>query len=356
MSKEKALQQHKATAYEVDDLLRPAGERWVTMSNALTRAGQGLTLSEKRIVMLAVSKLDSMKILRPGDVLASAKITAGEYAETYGLDPSSGVAYEALQDAAKALYNRSITFFEPAHKRGGKALKPIRTEMRWVGRCQYHEGEGWVQLAWWPELVPSLVGLSKHFTTYKLQQASALRSVYSWRLLELLTRFKSTGIAEYTIEDFCTSMDATDKQRADFGKIRTKIIEPAVKELTEKDGWIIQWEQIKAGRKVKSIRFTFIRKPQKDLFATATVENKNQVSTLFINSKKRPLEERLNALREKKEWMKRIAIKHRKALKLALLPSTNHEEKSRRYKWATVWAQPIGGALLLTLLMLEDPV
>ncbi|WP_265658449.1 plasmid mobilization relaxosome protein MobC, partial [Verminephrobacter eiseniae] len=41
----------------------------------------------------------------------------------------------------------------------GHALKPIRNDMRWVGRCQYHEGEGWVQLAWWPDLLPSLVGL-----------------------------------------------------------------------------------------------------------------------------------------------------------------------------------------------------
>jgi plasmid replication initiation protein len=264
MTKETALQQHRAKGYEVDDLDRPTGERWVTMSNALTRAGQGLSLSEKRIVMLAVSKLDSMKILRPGDVLASVKITAAEYAETYGLDPSSGVAYEALQDAAKALYNRSITFFEPAHKRGGRALKPIRTDMRWVGRCQYHEGEGWVQLAWWPELVPSLVGLRKQFTTYQLQQASALRSVYSWRLLELLTRFKSTGKAEYTIEDFKASMDAP-ASLSDFGQVKRRIIDPAVKELTQKDGWLIQWEPIKAGRKVKSLRFTFMRNPQSSL-------------------------------------------------------------------------------------------
>jgi plasmid replication initiation protein len=264
VSKEVAFKQHKTKIYELNDLDRPTGERWVTMSNALTRAGQGLSLSEKRIVMLAVSKLDSMKILRPGDVLASVKITAAEYAETYGLDPSSGVAYEALQDAAKALYNRSITFFEPAHKRGGKTLKPIRTDMRWVGRCQYHEGEGWVQLAWWPELVPSLVGLRKQFTTYQLQQASALRSVYSWRLLELLTRFKSTGKAEYTIEDFKASMDAP-ASLSDFGQVKRRIIDPAVKELTEKDGWLIQWEPIKAGRKVKSLRFTFMRDPQGSL-------------------------------------------------------------------------------------------
>ena len=61
-------------------------------------------------------------------------------------------------------------------------------------------------------------------------------------------------------------MEATEKQRADFGKIRTKIIEPAVKELTEKDGWLIQWETVKAGRKVKSLRFTFMRNPQGSLF------------------------------------------------------------------------------------------
>ena len=258
-----AQKQHRAEGYEVGDLDRPAGERWVTMSNALTRAGHGLTLAEKRVVMMAVSKLDSMKVMHPCEMLPSVKITAADYAETYEVDPNT--AYEALQGAAKNLFERKLTFYEPAHKRNGKPLKPIRNDMRWVGRCQYHEGEGWVQLAWWPDLLPSLVGLRKQFTTYQLQQASALRSVYSWRLLELLMRFKSSGKAEYTVEDFAASMDATEKQRADFSKLRTKMIEPAVKELTEKDGWLIQWEAIKAGRKVKAIRFAFMRNPQGSL-------------------------------------------------------------------------------------------
>jgi plasmid replication initiation protein len=104
------------------------------------------------------------------------------------------------------------------------------------------------------------MGLKKQFTSYQLQQASALRSVCSWRLLELLTRFKSTGWAEYTIEDFAIAMDATEKQKMDFAAIRRKIIEPAVKELQEKDGWCIEWNTIKDGRKVKAIRFDFDRK------------------------------------------------------------------------------------------------
>ena len=116
--------------------------------------------------------------------------------------------------------------------------------------------------AWWPDLLRHLLGLKKQFTTYQLQQASALRSAYSWKLLELLMRFKDSGHAEYAIEDFCASMDATEKQRSDFNNIRRRMIEPAVKELQEKDGWLIQWHPIKAGRKVVGLRFDFMRNPQ----------------------------------------------------------------------------------------------
>lgn len=239
------------------DLAVP-GERWISMTNALTRAGHGLTLAEKRLVMCAVSKLDSRKALPPGEV-PTTKITALEYAETFGVEPQT--AYEALQDGAKNLYKRSITFFEPAFKRGKKELEPTMVTMRWVGQVHYQKKEGWVELYWWPKLLPQLTGLQKQFTSYQLQQASALRSTYSWKLLELLSRFPS-GRAEYKIDDFCASMEATAKQRQDFAAVRRKIIEPAIKELQDKDGWLIEWEPIKAGRKVVALRFAYSRDPQ----------------------------------------------------------------------------------------------
>lgn len=260
MEKSQALK--KAEHYDTSEVDRPAGDRWVTMSNALTRAGHGLTLSEKRIIASAISKLDSRRALSAGDT-PRTKLTAAEYAKTFGVDMDT--AYDQLQSAAKALYNRSITFYEPAHKRGGKPLEPTKVQMRWIGEVKYHDGEGWVELWWWHRLLPHLTGLQRQFTSYQLQQASALRSGYSWKLLELLQRFESTARAEYTIEDFACAMDATEKQRCDFAAIRRKIIEPAVKELTEKDGWLIQWEPIKAGRRVKAVRFSFMRNPQKPL-------------------------------------------------------------------------------------------
>lgn len=235
------------------EIIPSNNHRIVTMSNALTRAGHGLSLPEKRIIFIAISKMNPRKPLPLNQFgIHTSKITAAEYAQLAQCEIQT--AYQALKEAAKALYSRSITFFEPAHKRKGGGL--VQVHMRWVGEVKYYEKEGWAELHWWPEVLPHLSGLSKHFSSYKLQQATALRSTYSWKLLELLNRFKDTGWAEYTIEDFFTSMDAPPSLQ-DFGQLRRRVIEPAVKELNEKDGWKITWTPIKAGRRVKAVRFEF---------------------------------------------------------------------------------------------------
>lgn len=209
----------------------------------------------------AISQLNSAQPPKPGECPV-VKLAATQYAATFDLEQHT--AYEQLKDGAKSLYNRSIAFFEPAHRRGDKPL--VKTQMRWIGEAVYHEGEGWVEIHFWHKVVPHLMGLKRQFTTYQLRQASALRSVYSWKLLELLMRFESTGWAEYTIEDFKASMEAPESL-SDFGQIKRRIIEPAIKELTLKDGWLIDWQPIKAGRRVKAVRFEFRRNPQMSLFS-----------------------------------------------------------------------------------------
>lgn len=234
---------------------RDPSDRYITMSNGLTRAGHGLTLSEKRLIGLAVSKIDS-KMATPKELVYT--IHASEYAAQWDMDDHT--AYEALQDAAKNLYNRSITYFKQYSQRKGASLTTVK--LRWVYKIEYNKGMGTVTLGFSPDVLPHLTNLKKQFTSYKLGQTNALRSMFSWRLLELLERFKSSGWAEYAIEDFCEAMNATEKQRADFNNIRRRIIEPAVKELVEKDGWLIEWEPVKAGRKVAKVRFKFERDPQ----------------------------------------------------------------------------------------------
>lgn len=237
---------------------------WITTSNALARSAQNLTLGEKRLISMAISKLDSRaKVPKTGEC-PIVKITAKEFADVMNLSPRT--SYTQLHSAADGLMSKRVTFFEAAHRRGRKKLATTQISMQWVGEARYVKSEAYVEIHFWHRLVPHLMGLQKQFTTYQLQQATALRSIYSWRLLELLTRFRKSGIAEYTVEDFAAAMGATEKQRANFNNIKRRMIEPAVKEMSEKDGWSIEWEPIKRGRRVHSVKFTFERKSQMDLF------------------------------------------------------------------------------------------
>ena len=237
-------------------------ERWVSMSNALIRAAHGLTLSEKRLIMLAISKLDSMD----GRISMTPKttVTAKEYAETYKV--SMNTAYDELRAASDKIYHKSIIFFEMSSQRKGRPIENTVKRMRWIGGIDYVTGEATIVLHWIRDLLVHLVGLKKQFTTYRLQQTTGFKSVYTWKLYELLQRFKSTGWAEYSIEDFCESMEATEKQRQNFANIRRRIIEPAIKELQDKLNWPITWETKTAGRRVKAVCFRFEPIRQKELF------------------------------------------------------------------------------------------
>ena len=91
----------KIETYEVVTTGQTDGERCVNMSNALIRAGQGLSLAEKRLMASAVAMLDSMRTPRPGECPV-VKISAADYAESFGLDINT--AYEQLQSGAEHLY------------------------------------------------------------------------------------------------------------------------------------------------------------------------------------------------------------------------------------------------------------
>lgn len=232
-------------------------DKHVNLSNALVNAAQALNLSEKRVMCAAVAKLDSMRPdggFRDGIV----KLSAGEYAEAFGVDQDT--AYDQLKAAADNLFQRYIRITEET-KKGPKEIK-----FRWVSRAEYHPGEGTVAMRFTQDVAPHLVNLQRQFTSYKLSQASALRSLYSWRLLELLTQFESTGWRQIALDDLQHAMDVPESYKKNFKDLRRWVVEPAVKELTEKDGWLIEWETVKAGRKVAALKFKFRRDPQGALF------------------------------------------------------------------------------------------
>lgn len=241
------------------DLEQPLADLQVNMSNALTRSAHSLTLAEKRIVAACIAKTDQVPNMAQVRQRGAwhVRLSAADYAETFGVDMNT--AYEQLKGASENLFNRYIRTMRQGRK------GPVEHKFRWVGSVRYHEGEGWVELDWWHEVVPDLFGLRAEFTSYKLKQASALRSAYSWRFFEVLQSWKGTGRYQPTIEEFCLAMDVPESYTKNFKEVRRRVIEPAVTELIKKNNMLITWSTVNAGRKVIGLDFKFQPNPQQQL-------------------------------------------------------------------------------------------
>lgn len=226
----------------------PAGGN-VTMHNTLVSASHGLNLGEKRLVSMAVAKLSPKAAALPGKPV---RISAVDFAEQFGLDPTT--AYEQLRDAQENLFNRYIRHIEHYGPNGQK-VEVIK--MRWITSIGYKDGDGEVALAFAPEIAQFLVQLKKHFTSYQLSKAAALRSTYSWRMFENLERFRETGIWEVDMDRFHAIMETPKSYRANFAQTRRFVIEPAIAELAAKTHITAKVEPIRRGRKIDRLRFTF---------------------------------------------------------------------------------------------------
>lgn len=219
----------------------------VVMSNAISRAAQSLSLAEKRIIFAAIAQM--------GGKYAPVRITAQEYANTFGMPLKQ--AYSQLKEASENFFNRYIRF----KLNEVSEIDVDVWKIRWLGAYKYNDGEANVLLHFTPQVMPYLCELEDNFTKYQLSQACALRSVHSWRLLELFeqmnTNKENNGWLSISLEDFHHAMESPDSYKTTFGLLRKYMIEPAVKELTEKYHWMIDWKPIKKGRKVVRLEFWF---------------------------------------------------------------------------------------------------
>ena len=246
----------------------------VTLSHELTRAAYSLSLNEKRVLLRGASLLDTY-----GGPDQMISLNAGECADFYSMSRSS--SYSQLSRAVEKLWDRTLVL-----KDG--------TRMRWVISCKYEDGN--ILLKFHPDLNPHLLDLQTRFTRYLLTRASSFKLMYTWRLFELVMQFKRTGILKIDLDEFKEILDVPVSYNRDFGLIRSKVIEPAVKEIREKDGLKITWKPIKRGRSVVSLEFKFPVEPQHELF---------KINKDFIDKHARPGESYQQAEKRLKEEAKK---------------------------------------------------
>lgn len=244
----------------------------VSISNALNRAAHKLTLSEKRLVMFAASELNNTT----GNPAIELKAT--DLMEQYELDSSN--TYKELKKVCKSIMRKAPISVQ---------MDGFLREINWAEYCDYHDSVGKVKIQFTGKIAGHISELESHFTKYKLARTTGFRSAYSWKLFELVMQFKRTGLLRISTDEFADSMEATATHRKDFGAMRRRVIDPAIKEIREKDGLEIKYTVTKTGRKVTGLEFIFPPEQQKALpLQQPKKAGKPKINKAYIEQHARP--------------------------------------------------------------------
>lgn len=236
---------HAAERY---NLVKPAVNHHVNQHNKLIAAVQGInTLAEMRVLKTAISKIDSLRVTP--NMECTVTLDVREYADTWQLDRVT--AWKQLTKAGIDLYSRSIS----TQTQTPEGI--WHEKIRWLSRVAYRNETGTLELEFTRHVASLLTYLRDNYTTYLIEDAVGLKSLYSWRLMEQLTQYRDFGRRRYQLEDFIRLMEAKASHAANFAQLRRWVIDPAIKELSQRR-WLIQYHTETEGKKVTAIDFTFI--------------------------------------------------------------------------------------------------
>lgn len=222
----------------------------VTKSNSLVEAAYYLTLAEQRLMLLAISRLDSRSEL---DSRISHTITAQDAARVFGVGRTQ--SYRLLEEAAERLYERSVTIHAP------DPSKPQSNKLvtRWVSSVLYQPHDGAVSLKFAPDILPFLAQLKERFCSYQLEHIAQMSSIYAVRLYELLIQWREVGSRTVDISWLRERFDLGEKY-ASIRDLKRFVIVPAIEQINAHSDLDVTWEQHKRGRVVAELTFSFSQK------------------------------------------------------------------------------------------------
>ncbi|MGF0109410.1 replication initiation protein [Clostridium sp. SGI.024] len=210
----------------------------VTKSNTLVTANYDLSLQEQKLILTLAS------MVQPNDEeFKEYEFKIKEFMELLGVDTKT--KYTEIPKITKELMKKVFEIRE------GKDI----VQLSWLSSARYKTGNGVVVLKFDSSLKPYMLQLKELYTSYKLENILSLRSKYSLRLFEVLksNQFKKYWIVE--LDEFKKILGVTEKSYSVYQNIKNRIIIQAQKELKEKTDIKFDFEEIKTGRKVTSIKF-----------------------------------------------------------------------------------------------------
>ena len=248
----------------------------IVKDNALITASHKLGEIEQRLILLAILKArehcDSVEQLKGKELI----IHANDYIQQFGVDKDAG--YKSLKKAVLGLFEAKWGYKFINNKGNAEVVYE-----RFTQSAKYIENEATVKFMFANAIIPLLVELEKHFTTYEIEQVAQLSSSYAMRLYEFfmqhLDKKTGKGWLDISLDDlrFRFGLLPTEyKRMCDF---KRDVLELSLKQINAKTDLSATYTQRKQGRVIVGFRFDFERKtnakPKKTKEKTTNIDLNN---------------------------------------------------------------------------------
>lgn len=217
--------------------LTKANNNWVYQSNKLIEASYSFTVLEQKLIRLLAS------MITKDDVdLKEYQFSATDLSKTLNIHKRN--IYRELDSVTDKLMARFIKMknddtkefdkfhlIKTAKLRNGILILKIDEDMK----------DFYLKLNW--------------YTKYQLKNIMQFKSTYSFRLYELLKQYEGIGNRLITIDALRIGLDIEKEQYPKYSNLKQKVINVAQNEINPKTDISFDYEEVKTGRKVTSIKF-----------------------------------------------------------------------------------------------------
>lgn len=221
--------------------------RHASVANAILSACYDLDVVEKRAVFITLSHMNSKE---QADSTKIYSMYVTDYATLCGVEYKN--AYEALQYACDKLWKREI-------------IVSKNEKFRWIQYIKFNKEEKRIDIKWSADIIPYISSLSgdSPFTRLLNKDVIPIESKYSMRLLELIEQERFKGlVGKKTVElAWLYEVWCIPDSRRDFGTFKARILNPAIKELRERnlmDIKIYIGRENRIGNKTVSVTFEYL--------------------------------------------------------------------------------------------------
>lgn len=211
----------------------------IVKSNKLVEASYKLTAGEQKIIY----KLTSI-INKNDDDFKEYSFKISEFIKLLGIKDQS--KYTEIPKITKGLMKKVFTI----HDEKGEL------QISWLSSVRYLKGTGEVILKFDSNLKPLLLELKKEFTKFNIKNVIRFKSFYSMRIYELLKQYSNIGERIFELNDLRYILGIEPEEYKLYSDFKRYVIKQAQKEInSNKTDMSFEFEEIKTGRKVTSIKF-----------------------------------------------------------------------------------------------------